>query len=124
MGVFTGLPGYGKTFCIRSFINNLNPDLYKVIYVSSYDNLTLFDFYKEVSNSLNLDTKVCYKTDMYSNIQKAIRRLVEIDKVQPVIIIDDAHTLSRDILKSLKILFDFDMDSKDYTILILIGQDE
>ena len=61
---------------------------------------------------------------MYNNIQKAIKRLVEIDKVQPVIIIDDAHTLSRDILKSLKILFDFDMDSKDYTILILIGQDE
>ena len=102
----------------------LNQDLYKVIYVSSYDNLTLFDFYKEVSNSLNLDTKACYKTDMYNNIQKAIKRLVEIDKVQPVIIIDDAHTLSREILKSLKILFDFDMDSKDYTILILIGQDE
>ena len=124
LGVFTGLPGYGKTFTVRSFINNLNKDLYKVIYISSYDNLTLFDFYKEVSSSLNLDTKACYKTDMYNNIQKAIKRLVEIDKVQPVIIIDDAHTLSRDILKSLKILFDFDMDSKDYTILILIGQDE
>ena len=61
---------------------------------------------------------------MYNNIQKSVKRLVEIDKVQSVIIIDDAHTLSRDILKSLKILFDFDMDSKDYTILILIGQDE
>ncbi|MBQ9318166.1 MAG: AAA family ATPase [Bacilli bacterium] len=61
---------------------------------------------------------------MYNNMQNAIKRLVKIDKVQPVIIIDDAHKLSRDILKSLKILFDFDMDSKDYTILILIGQDE
>ena len=67
-----------ETFTIRSFINNLNKDLYKVIYVSAYDNLTLFDFYKEISNSLNLDTKACYKTDMYNNIQKAIKRLVEI----------------------------------------------
>lgn len=124
LGVFTGLPGCGKTFSIRSFINNLNQDLYKVIYISSYENLTLFDFYKEICDSLNLDTKACYKTDMYNNIQKAIKRLVEVDMVQPIIIVDDAHTLSRDILKSLKILFDIDMDSKDYTILILVGQNE
>lgn len=124
LGVFTGLPGCGKTFSIRSFINNLNRDLYKVIYISSYENLTLFDFYKEICDSLNLDTKACYKTDMYNNIQKAIKRLVEVDMVQPIIIVDDAHTLSRDILKSLKILFDIDMDSKDYTILILVGQNE
>lgn len=44
--------------------------------------------------------------------------------MQPVIIIDDVHILSRDIIKSLKILFDFDMYSKDYTILILVGQYE
>ena len=61
---------------------------------------------------------------MYNKIQKSIKRLVEIDRVQPVIIIDDAHTLSREILNNLKILFDFDMDSKDYTILILVGQPE
>lgn len=124
LGVFTGLPGYGKTFAVRSFINSLNPDLYKIIYVSAYDNLTVFDFYKEIGNSLNLDTKACYKTDMYNDIRKYLTRLVEIDKVQPIIVVDDAHTLSRNIINSLKILFDFDMDSKDYTILILIGQDE
>ena len=28
LGVFTGLTGYGKTFCIRSFAENLNKDLY------------------------------------------------------------------------------------------------
>lgn len=124
IGVFTGPPGYGKTFTIRSFINNLNTDLFKVIYISSNDNLTLFDFFKEIGSALNLDTGACYRTDMYNNIQKAIKRLVEIDKVQPVIIIDDAHTLSREILKNLKILFDFEMDSKDYTIIILIGQQD
>lgn len=124
IGVFTGPPGYGKTFTIRSFINNLNKDLFKVIYISSNDNLTVFDFFKEIGAALNLDTGACYRTDMYNSIQKAIKRLVEIDKVQPIIIIDDAHTLSREILKNLKILFDFEMDSKDYTILIMVGQIE
>lgn len=124
IGVFTGPPGYGKTFSLRSFIHNLNKDLYKVIYISSTANMTVFDFFKEVGTSLNLDVGSCYKIDMYNNIRKAIKRLVEIDKIQPIIIIDDANNLSRDILKNLKILFDFDMDSKDYTILILMGQTE
>lgn len=121
LGVFTGPPGYGKTFAIRSFINELNADLYKIIYISATDNLTVFDFFKEIGKSLNLDTGACYRTDMYHNIQKEIKKLVEVDKVQPVIIIDDSHNLSRDILKNLKILFDFEMDSRDYTIIILVG---
>lgn len=121
LGVFIGLPGYGKSFTIRSFIDSLNKDLFKIIYVSANDNLTLFDFFKEVGKSLNLDTGACYRTDMYNNIQKEIKNLVEIDKVQPIIIIDDAQNLSREILKNLKILFDFDIDSKDYTIMILVG---
>lgn len=124
LGVFTGQPGYGKTFTIRSFINSLNKDLYKVVYISATDNLTVFDFFKSLSNAFNLDTGACYRTDMYNNIQKEIKRLVEKDMVQPVIIIDDAHSLSREILNNLKILFDFDMDSKDYTIVILIGHPE
>lgn len=124
IGVFTGPPGYGKTFTVRSFINNLNKNLFKVIYISANNNLTVFDFFKEIGASLNLDTGACYRTEMYNNIQKAIKRLVEIDKVMPIIIIDDAHTLSREILKSIKVLFDFEMDSKDYTVLILIGQTE
>ncbi len=124
IGVFTGHPGYGKTFTIRSFIDELNKELYKVIYISSVDKLTLFDFFKEIGNSLNIDTGACYRTDLYTNIQKEIINLVELQKVQPIIIIDDAHNLSREILKNLKVLFDFSMDSKDYTIIILIGHPE
>lgn len=124
LGVFTGPPGYGKTFTIRSFIDGLNKDLYKVIYISAPEKLTLFDFFKEIGKALNIDTGACYRTDLYNNIQKEIVNLVEIYKVQPVIIIDDAHNLSREILKNLKLLFDFDMDSKDYTIIILVGHPE
>ena len=51
LGVFIGPPGYGKTFTIRNFIKKLNKDLYKVIYISATDNLTVFDFFKEIGNS-------------------------------------------------------------------------
>ena len=38
--------------------------------------------------------------------------------------IDDAQSLNPKILGNLKILFDFQMDSKDYTTIILIGHEE
>ena len=124
LGVFTGPPGYGKTFAIRSFVKKLNKDLYKVIYISATDNLTVFDFFKEIGKALQLDTGACYRIDLYNNIQKEIKKLVEMEKIQPIIIVDDADALSREILKNLKVLFDFDIDSKDYTIVILVGHPE
>lgn len=124
IGVFTGHPGYGKTFTIRSFINNLNKDLYKVIYISATTDLTIFDFFKEISKALNVEVGNYFKIDMYNNIQREIKNLVKIYKITPVIIIDDAHNLSRGILRNLKVLFDFEMDSKDYTILMLMGHPE
>ncbi len=33
IGLFTGLPGTGKTACLRAFVSGLNPSLYKVTYL-------------------------------------------------------------------------------------------
>lgn len=120
IGLFIGEPGLGKTFALRSFIDNLNKDLYKVIYISAVQN-TVFDFFKTIADNLEIDVGACYRTDIYSKIQNEIKRLVNSERVQPVIIIDDAHNLSREILLEMKVLFDFDMDSKDYTIIVLSG---
>ena len=121
IGLINGTSGLGKTFSLRYFINSLNKDLYKIIYISSSPNMTVFDFFKQISNELNLDTGACYGTDLYKNIQKEIVRSVKQDKIEPIVIIDDAHLLSRDILFNFKVLYDFDMDSKDYVTLVLIG---
>jgi len=121
IGVFLGTSGLGKTYIIRDFTNNLNKDLYKVIYINASHNMLVFDFIKLICNSLNLDTGACYKIDLYQNIQNEIIRLVKHDKVKPIVIIDDAHNLSREIIFNLKILYDFEIDSKDYVTLILIG---
>lgn len=124
IGVFTGSPGLGKTFTIRSYVSSLNPDLYKVIYVSATKDMTVFDFFKEIGSSLNVDLGACYKTDLYHNIQKEIILLVEQEKRLPVIIIDDCQNLSRDILHQLKVLYEYEMDSKDYITLLLVGKPE
>ena len=77
-----------------------------------------------VASSLDIDAGVCYKTELYKKIQSEIIRLVKIERIQPIIIIDDAQNLSREILCEMKVLFDFEMDSKDYTMIALIGYPE
>ena len=120
LGLIIGSPGLGKTFMLRYFNESLNKDLYKVIYISP-TSLSLFDFYKTIGRELNVDVGNCFKADLYDKIQKAIMRMVDEQRVSPIFIIDDAHNLSREILEEFKVLFDFEMDSMNYTTVILVA---
>ena len=122
IGLFTGSPGLGKTYTLRCFVDSLNSDLYKVIYISP-TNLGKFEFFGNIAKQLNINIGACYKDELYDNIQKEIKRLVNEQRVQVMVIVDDAQYLNPKIMKDLKILFDFQMDSKDYTTIILCGQE-
>ena len=124
IGLFYGENGVGKTYTIRSFVNSLNKDLYKVIYVNITINLSTFELLNILSKELSLSTGACYKTDLISNIQNEIVRIVKEDKMNVVIVLDDVHLLTRNTLLDLKILYDFDIGSKDYVTLILVGREE
>ena len=50
-----------------------------------------------------------------------ITRLVLDKKKTPVIIIDEANYVSNAILNDLKILFNFEMDSRDRAVILLVG---
>ena len=118
-GVITGGPGCGKTTTVRKWVSELNQSLYKVVY-SSLSTLTLNEFYKHLATELGLDP-MCRKPDNFKLIQAEIRRYNIEKRITPIIIIDEANYINSSILNDLKILFNFDMDSKDYAIILLIG---
>lgn len=119
IGLFTGNPGSGKTYTIKYFLENLNSGLYKVIYLP-LTTVSVIDFYQALAISLGLET--CRsKTKLFFDIQNYIKQLVQEQKKNLVIAIDEAQLLSKEILTDLKILFNFDMDSKNMVTLILIG---
>lgn len=124
IGVFCGTSGLGKTYTMRNFMDSLNKDLYKVIYINATINMTVFDFYKTITDALYLDIGACYRSDIYNNIQKEIINIVNKDKMDVIVIIDEAHFLSREILQCLKVFYDFEIDSKDYVSLVLVGYSE
>lgn len=119
LALFTGNAGLGKTFAIRDFLTKLNPNLYKTIYVS-LSNITVLEFYKEIAYELGIEP-MHKKIDIFRQIQETIINIVKNKKQQIIICIDEAQYLKTGILNDLKILMNFEMDSKNYFSLILVG---
>lgn len=120
IALFTGNPGMGKTFAIRKFLSQLNPNLYKCIYISM-SSLTVIDFYRQLAYALGIEPAF-RKIDIFKQIQETIIDLVKNKKINIIICIDEAQYLKTDIINDLKMLYNFEMDSKNYFTLILTGQ--
>lgn len=118
-GVLTGGAGKGKTTAIRTWAKNLNPSLYKVVY-SSLSTVTVTEFYRKLAADLGLEPQY-RKPDNFRMIQDEICRCTMEKRVTPVIIIDEANHICTGILNDLKILFNFDMDSRDRAVILLSG---
>ncbi|AJA46743.1 general secretion pathway protein A [Clostridium pasteurianum DSM 525 = ATCC 6013] len=120
IGVITGEPGVGKSFLLRNFVDSLNPNLYKCVYIP-ISTLTVMDFYRALCDGLGI-IHAQKKVTMFKQIQESIYTYSHSKNVIPVIIIDECQFLSNSILDDLRIIFNFHMDSKNYAMLILSGQ--
>lgn len=118
-GLITGGAGRGKTTAVRSWAAGLNPSLYKVVY-SSLSTLTVNDFYRNLADELGAQPAF-RKTDNFKIIQNEIIRLALEKRQTPVIIIDEANYIGNAVLGDLKMLFNFEMDSKDRAVVLLSG---
>lgn len=120
IGILTGESGQGKTTAARAWINSLSPALFKTSY-NCLSTLTVMDFYRQMAYSLGIEPRF-RKNDVFNDIQSEVRRLSIEKRVTPVIIIDEADMLSHKVLSDLQLLFNFQMDSRDLAIILLIGQ--
>lgn len=120
IGIFTGLAGVGKTFAVREFSKTLNPNLYKVVYIS-LSTVTVLEFYKSLAYGLDLDPPN-KKVDIFRVIQERIVTLSKDKRITTVVLVDEANYLQTGILNDIKLLLNFDMDSKDYAVFVLAGQ--
>ncbi|MGI6711516.1 MAG: ExeA family protein [Bacillota bacterium] len=121
-GIFllTAEAGSGKTTALRRFSDGLNPGLFKPCYYS-LTTVTVMDFYRGLILKLG-EEPTHKKVTMFEQLQKLIYSSYHDQRITPVIIIDEAQSLSNKVLDDLRILFNFSMDSENPFILILAGQ--
>lgn len=93
-----------------------------MLYISD-SALTPRNFYWEALHELGYQPKF-YRGDAKRQLQKALAELADNEKKTPVVIVDEAHLLSREMLEEIRFLLNLRMDSYSALSLILVGQSE
>ncbi|MEE8817078.1 MAG: AAA family ATPase [Lachnospiraceae bacterium] len=118
-GLLTGLSGCGKTTLVRNWSHALNTSLFKTFY-TSFTTTTANEFYRNLA--LALGAMPAYrKCDNFRAIREEVNSLALDKRKTPVIIIDEANYVNTKVLNDLKLLFNFEMDSRDRAIVLLVG---
>lgn len=117
--LLTGDPGTGKTVALRRFAHSLHAEHYRPIYLP-LATVTVIDAYAQLNRALG-GQETHAKSLLFREIQHGIAQLTA-QGTQPVLILDEADLLRSPIFDELRILLNFEMDSKDPLLLILAGQ--
>jgi type II secretory pathway predicted ATPase ExeA len=117
--LLTGEPGTGKTVALRRFVDSLNAEHYRPVYLP-LATVTVLDAYAQLNRALG-GQDVRSKSLLFHEIQAGISQLTAQGK-QPVIILDEADLLRSPLFDELRILLNFEMDSRDPLLLVLAAQ--
>jgi type II secretory pathway predicted ATPase ExeA len=120
-GLFTGDTGTGKTTSLRRMASELDKNRYRILYVYDSD-LTPRNFYVETLRQLGYKPRF-YRGDAKRQLNAALSDLSETGQI-PVVVVDEAHLLSHEMLEEIRFLMNWEMDSKSACSLILMGQSE
>ena len=120
--VMVGDSGTGKTTTLRLLRDELQNSQHRVLYIAD-SKMTPAAFYKNILKQLGFDAK-----HIRSEAKRQLHNEIEIMKgvhgIMPVVIVDEAHLLDREMLEEIRFLLNYRMDSESPMSLILSGQTE
>jgi type II secretory pathway predicted ATPase ExeA len=112
--------GTGKTSILRAVIARLPEARYRTHYVK-VTGLSKRDMCREMAQAIGLAPAGTYPT-LVRRLQDRFSETAHGEGLRPVLILDEAHDLRPDTLAMLRILTNFDMDSKLVVSIVLAGQ--
>ena len=120
--VMTGDSGTGKTTTLRRFRDELQNSQFTVLYLSD-SKMTPRAFYKSILEQMGFESRH-YRGEAKRQLHKEIEIMKGVHGLLPVVIVDEAHLLDREMLEEIRFLLNFKMDSQSPMSLILSGQSE
>ena len=87
---------------------------------TSLSTVTVNEFYQNLAASLGVQPSY-RKTKKFHIIQEKINCLALDKRKTPVIVIDETNYIKNAVLNDLKILFNFEIDSQDRAVILLVG---
>jgi type II secretory pathway predicted ATPase ExeA len=121
-GTLTGEVGSGKTTVLRRLRDSLDEKVFEFLYVAD-SMLTPRHFYNGLLSQLGKDGAF-YRGDCRRLLHQEIELISGVRKRKLVIVVDEAHLLSKEMLEELRFLLNFNMDSECPLALVLAGQPE
>ena len=120
--VMTGEPGTGKTFVLRAVAKDLESQPYRIEYLHN-SAVNRREFYRQLCLALGLEPKSS-PASLFRLVSQHVEELASAQKIRPVLFLDEAHMLVGQILAHLPVLLNFQMDSKPFLSLVLVGLPE
>jgi general secretion pathway protein A len=112
--------GTGKTALLRALQARLPPARYDVHYVK-VTNLSKRDMCREIADCVGARPAASYPM-LVRRLQERFTDASDNDGLRPVLLIDEAHDMRPDVLSMLRILTNFDMDSRLVLGVVIAGQ--
>lgn len=116
----TSVPGAGKTSLIRALEYRLPDARYRVHYVK-VTNLSKRDFCREIAAVCGIAPVGTYP-NLVRKLQEQWETSSAVDGLRTLLILDEAHDIRPEVLAILRILTNFEMDSRLVISIILAGQ--
>lgn len=112
--------GAGKSVLLRSLAHSLPEARFRVHYVK-VTRLSARDFCRQIATALGSDPAGHYGA-LVRRIQERSLALMDQDALRPIIMLDESHDMRPEVLAILRVLTNFQMDSRLVVSLVLAGQ--
>ena len=120
MAALIAPPGSGKTTVLRAVRARLAEARYSVHYVKCTD-ISKREMCREIAVACSLKTVGSFPM-LLRRVQERFETLVGESGQRPVLFLDEAHDLRPDVLNMLRVLTNFEMDSRLVLAVVLTGQ--